>query len=279
MISSESRLLNSWAGLDSQNRYDKMASTLSFRHATSGTLTVNTLINGPLKATMLSDQFEKYAFVKRMESEPGFEEITTFPQRLSTPALLDVGRRTWIERTGKIAISVFCLDSSHTGYTDLVHGGILAALVDEGCAEFCNRGAVALYPLTKYLGVEFENPSPIGEVFIAKVSTSQLFPLTVNDSGEVWVKCEVSVLRGEDKVIQVVMANALFILCERLPKIPNCEEACRSIEDLFTYGGDEPARGVAPVGVPRGKWSVLVLISAALVAGFLVSCNDKTRAR
>jgi hypothetical protein len=74
------------------------------------------------------------------------------------------------------------------------------------------------------------------------------------------------------------MANACFIFCERLPKIPSCEEACRSIEDLFTYGGDEPARGIALVGVPRGKWSVLVLIAAALVAGFLVSCNYKTRA-
>jgi hypothetical protein len=188
-----------------------MASPLSFRHATSGTLTVNTLINGPLKATMLSDQFEKYAFVKHMESELEFEEITTFPRRLSTPALLDVGRRTWIERTGKIAILVFCLDSSYTSYTDLVHGGILAALVDEGCAEYYNRGAVTLYPLTKYLGVEFEKPSPIGEVFIAKLSTSQLFPLTVNDSREVWVKCEVSVLWGEDKVIPIVEHNFLSL--------------------------------------------------------------------
>jgi hypothetical protein len=118
---------------------------------------------------MLSDQFEKYAFVKRMESEPRFEEITMFPRGPGTPALLDVGRWTWIERTGTIAISVFFLDSSHTGYTDLVHGGILAALVDEGCAEYCNRGAVSLYPLTKYLGVDFEKPSPTGEVFIAKV--------------------------------------------------------------------------------------------------------------
>jgi hypothetical protein len=51
----------------------------------------------------------------------------------------------------------------------LVHGGILAALVDEGCAEYSNRGALTLYPLTKYLGVEFKKPSPTGGVFIAKV--------------------------------------------------------------------------------------------------------------
>jgi hypothetical protein len=71
-----------------------MASVLSFRHAISGTLIVNTLINGPLKLIILSDQFEKYAFIKRIKSELGFKEIITFPRRLSTPPLLNVGRRT-----------------------------------------------------------------------------------------------------------------------------------------------------------------------------------------
>ena len=199
-----------------------------------------------------------------MESEPGFEEITAFPRRLSTPALLDVGRRTWIERTGKTAISIFCLDSSYTGYTGLVHGGILAALVDEGCAEYCNRGAITLYPLTKSLGVEFIKPSPTGEVFIAKVSTSRLFPLTLNDSRKVRVRCEMSVLRGEDKRIPVVKANALFILCEKLPQLPGCAEICHSVEDLFTYRGDEPSLAITPVNMSKEKWRILIFIMAVL---------------
>ncbi|KAH8650390.1 hypothetical protein BGZ60DRAFT_421892, partial [Tricladium varicosporioides] len=185
----------------------------------------------------LSIQSEKHSFVKRMESEPRFEEITAFPRRLATPALLDVGRRTWIERTGKTAISIFCLDSSHTGYAGLVHGGILAALVDDGCAEYSNRGTLTLYPLTKYLSVEFEKPSPTGGVFIAKVSTSRPFPLNNSDSRKVWVKCEISVLRGEDKMIPVVKASALFILCKTLPQLPSYNEASNSIEDIFTYRG------------------------------------------
>ena len=204
-----------------------------------------------------------------MASEPGFEEITAFPRRLSTPVLLDVGRRTWIERTGKTAISMFCLDSSHTGYTGLVHGGVLAALVDEGCAEYCNRGALALYPLTKYLSVEFVKPSPTGEVFIAKVSTSRLFPFTIGDSRKVCVSCEISVLRGEDTRIPVVKANALFILCEKLPRLPSCGEVCHSIEDLFTYRGDGPALAIAPVNKSREKWRIFIFITAVLVSCFL----------
>jgi hypothetical protein len=52
----------------------------------------------------------------------------------------------------------------------LVYGGILATLVDKGCAEYYNRGAITFYLLTKYLGIEFEKLSFIGEVFITKVS-------------------------------------------------------------------------------------------------------------
>jgi hypothetical protein len=49
------------------------------------------------------------------------------------------------------------------------------------------------------------------------------------------------------------MANVLFIFYKKLPKILSCEEAYKSIKDLFIYEGDKPARGVTLVGVLRGK--------------------------
>jgi acyl-coenzyme A thioesterase PaaI-like protein len=197
-----------------------------------------------LMSNTTHDQSEGHVFMKRMESDPRFEEITAIPRKLSTPTLLDVGRRTWIERTGRTAISVFCLDSTVTGYKGLVHGGILAALVDEGCAEYCSRGALALYPLTRCLYIEFANPSPVEDFFIAQVSTSRLFPLATSESRKAEVTCQVSVLRG-DRVIPVIKASALFILCEKLPQLPSCSAEGHSIEDLFKYGGDGPV--LAPV--------------------------------
>ncbi|KAH8650326.1 hypothetical protein BGZ60DRAFT_437094 [Tricladium varicosporioides] len=254
-----------------QRRYDnRVTDPVHLDHDARETVAICTSINA--KAP-LSVQSEKHSFVKRMESEPGFEEITALPRRLTTPALLDVGRRTWIEQTGKAAISIFHLDSSHTGYAGLVHGGILAALVDEGCAEYSNRGALALYPLTKYLGVEFQKPSPTGGVFIAKVSTSRPFPLTTSGSRKVWVKCEISVLRGKDKVIPVVKASALFILCEKLPQLPSCGEAGDSIENIFTYGGDEPVFDLAPARIASNRWRNLIFIVVASVVELWVSCQ------
>jgi hypothetical protein len=48
-----------------------------------------------------------------MKSEPGFKDITTFPRRLITPALLDLGQRTWIERTRNTAICILPRLFSH----------------------------------------------------------------------------------------------------------------------------------------------------------------------
>jgi acyl-coenzyme A thioesterase PaaI-like protein len=213
--------------------------------------------------------------VKRMESEPGFEEITTFPRRLTTPALVDVGRRTWIERTGKTAISVFRLDSSHTGYAGLVHGGILAALVDEGCAEYSSRGALTLYPLTKYLGVEFQKPSPTGGVFIAKVSTSRPFPLTTNRSRKVWVKCEISVLRGEDKNDSSCQDQLLvYPLRKAFPPSKLWRSRRQYRGYIHVLGrGDEPVVGLAPVRIGRDGWRNLIFMTAAFVVGIWVSCQ------
>jgi hypothetical protein len=121
--------------------------------------------------------------------------------------------------------------------------------------------------------VEFEKPSPTGGVFIAKVCTSRPFPLTTSGSRKVWVKCEISVLQGGGKVVPVVKASALFILCEKLPQLPSCGEAGDSIEDIFTYRGDEPVFNLAPARIASDKWRNLIFITAAFVVGIWVSCQ------
>jgi hypothetical protein len=90
---------------------DSVTDLVHSSHNTRGTITVGTLISAASKT--LSVHSEKHSFVKQMESEPGFEDIITFPQRLTTPALLDLGRWTWIERTGNTAICILPRLFSH----------------------------------------------------------------------------------------------------------------------------------------------------------------------
>ena len=85
-----------------------------------GSLTVLNLVD----KTTLSGQPNEHPFVKRMESKPGFEE------------------------NAKSLPSQYYPLTPHTGYTSLVHGGILAALVEEGCVEYCNRDSLNFYQLT-----------------------------------------------------------------------------------------------------------------------------------
>jgi len=60
---------------------------------TRETVTVYTLISTAFKA-LLSVQFKKRAFIKRIESELSFKEIAAFLRRLTTPALFNISRRT-----------------------------------------------------------------------------------------------------------------------------------------------------------------------------------------
>jgi acyl-coenzyme A thioesterase PaaI-like protein len=229
--------------------------------------TLNTLINPTFKATR--PLWNNHPFVQRMEADPGFEEIASLSSKLSTLAILDVGRRTWLRKNRTLLISAFCLGSHHTGYTNLIHGGVLAALIDEVCAEYCNLGAPSLYPLTRHLSVEFEKPSPPGELFIAKVSTSQPFPF-IHGIRKVWMECEIGILQGDDRVIPVVKARALFVFCKSLPRLRTCGETAESVEDLFTRTGDGTGSEVIYLSSRFKLWWALIFIASILMVRFWI---------
>jgi acyl-coenzyme A thioesterase PaaI-like protein len=76
-----------------------------------------------------------------------------------------------MEKGGKSLISAYYLGDHYTGYFNIIHGGIMAALINQISAEYCLRASLTLYALTKTLFVDFKKPSPPRELFIAKVSS------------------------------------------------------------------------------------------------------------
>jgi len=194
---------------------------------TNGSITIKSLSNPPLMAKDLSNN----PFVQRISSKETYEEITSCHRKLKDPSILNAGRRTWIERSGKTFISVFYLSLHHAGYCNLVHGGVLAALIDHVSAEYCNYAAPGRYALTKCLEVEFTRPSPPGALFLARVSTSREVPFDL-DTKKVWIECEIWTAPVDDKFAMVVKAKALFVLRESLPKLSS-SEAKHSIEELL----------------------------------------------
>lgn len=67
------------------------------------------------------------------------------------------------------------------------------------------------------------------------------------------IKCEISVLRGEDKVILVIKASTLFILYKMLPYLLSYSKASNSTEDIFTCKEDKPVINLALARIARDK--------------------------
>ena len=184
--------------------------------------------NSTLIATELPNS---HPFIERIVSKDSYEETTCWPRKLNCPPILkNISRRSWIKRSGKDFISTFYLNHQQSGYRNLIHGGVLAALIDDISAEFCNCLSPSLCGLTASLTTEFKKPSPPGAFFIAKLSTSREIPVDIEASRKVWIDCEI--LAGENKFVEVVKARALFVLREVLPK-SLVSEAEHTIEDLL----------------------------------------------
>jgi hypothetical protein len=196
----------------------------------AGSITLKPSLTPRVTAKELSNI---HPFVEHIASGDSYKEITSWPRKLNTPPIVDIkSRRTWIERSGESFISTFYLSDHQAGYCNLVHGGVLAALIDDVSAEFCNHAAPTLYALTRSLEIEFERPSPPGAFFLAKAFAPQEFPFDLSNTSKVWVGCEIWTALAGDKLAMVVKAKTLFVLRESLPKLSNIE-AQHSIEDVL----------------------------------------------
>jgi acyl-coenzyme A thioesterase PaaI-like protein len=191
----------------------------------NGSITIRALPN-PAK------ELPNNLLVECMASNDAYEEITSRPRKLNAPYMLNISRRTWMERSGKRFRSVFHLSQHHAGYYNLVHGGILAALIDDVSVEYCNHGAPSFRGITRLLKIEFKKPSPPEAFFLAKVSTPREFPFNINNSDKVWVECEIWAAPNGEKLALVVKAETLFVLRESIPGLLN-GEAQHSIEDVL----------------------------------------------
>ncbi len=150
--------------------------------------------------------------------------------------MLDVGRRTWKERHGDTVILQFSLTSLHLGWHGIVHGGITCGMFDDIFAQYCRAETPGLYPLTKMLQIDFVKPVIPDESLFARVSktppppgrdhrgnTGRAHTMGADDSGKrrqrIWVQGHIETVR-DNEVVTLAKAEALFILCEKLPKPP-----------------------------------------------------------
>ena len=113
---------------------------------------------------------------------------------------------TWSEDGGKSLVSICYLGTDLCGHPGIVHGGLLATLLDEGLARCCFPALPNKVGMTASLNINYRKPAPAGAYVVLKAKTVRV------EGRKAWVEGRIETLAGEGEQPQVLVeATALFI--------------------------------------------------------------------
>ncbi|ROT40119.1 thioesterase family protein [Sodiomyces alkalinus F11] len=146
------------------------------------------------------------------ESRPHMKFPEAFRQRnLTAGILLGPGRLTvppfsWTENGGKSLVTILHLGTDLCGHPGIVHGGLLATLLDEGLARCCFDALPNKIAVTAKLEVNYRKPTPAGSFVVLRAETKQV------EGRKAWVEGRIETLvdEGEQPTI-LAEASGLFV--------------------------------------------------------------------
>lgn len=121
------------------------------------------------------------------------------PGRIPVPPLV------FLEE-GKSLVSISYLSTDLCGHVGMIHGGLLATLLDEGLAR-CGFSALPnKIGVTANLNINYRNPAPAGSYVVLKAETTKV------EGRKVWVKGRIELLGDTiESGKLLVEAEGLFI--------------------------------------------------------------------
>jgi adenylylsulfate kinase len=113
---------------------------------------------------------------------------------------------TWSERGGKSLVSISYLGTDLCGHPGIVHGGLLATLLDEGLARCCFAALPNKIGMTANLNINYRAPAPASAFVVLRAKTTKV------EGRKAWVEGRLETLVGEgEKPVVLAEASALFI--------------------------------------------------------------------
>ncbi|KAL1955120.1 hypothetical protein VTO42DRAFT_8984 [Malbranchea cinnamomea] len=110
------------------------------------------------------------------------------------------------EEGGKSMVSVFYLGSDVTGHPGIVHGGMLATLLDEGLARCCFAALPNKVGVTANLQIDYRSPAPAESFFVLRATTTRV------EGRKAFVEGRIETLPEDGKEpVVLVEARALFV--------------------------------------------------------------------
>lgn len=106
----------------------------------------------------------------------------------------------------KCLVSLAYLGTDLCGHAGMVHGGMLATMMDEGLARCSFSSFPSHVGVTANLNINYRKPTPAGSFVVLKAETVRV------EGRKVWVKGRIETLEENDKAgILLVEAEGLFI--------------------------------------------------------------------
>ncbi len=103
-------------------------------------------------------------------------------------------------------VQIMFLGESLCGHPGIVHGGLLATMLDEGLARACFPALPNKIGVTASLKIDYRVPCPAGSYVVLKAYTEKV------EGRKAWVKGWIELLGEEDGTgVKVVEAEALFV--------------------------------------------------------------------
>lgn len=124
------------------------------------------------------------------------------------PAKIAVPPLQFTATDGSTFVSLQYLGSALCGHPGIVHGGLLATLLDEGLARCCFPALPNKVAVTASLKIDYKAPVMAGQIVVLKAETTKV------EGRKAWVKGRLETLADEakgEKPIVLTEGEALFI--------------------------------------------------------------------
>ncbi|PWY81994.1 thioesterase family protein [Aspergillus heteromorphus CBS 117.55] len=136
----------------------------------------------------------------------GMRERTLTAGTLAGPDKIVAPPLVFCEEGGKSLVSIFYLGPSLCGHPGIVHGGLLATLLDEAMGRCCFPALPNKVGVTANLNLDYRRPAMAGNYAVLRAETVKV------EGRKAWVEGRIETLPEEGKEPAVLVeANALFI--------------------------------------------------------------------
>lgn len=167
----------------------------------------------------INEHIKNHALAQSLRSRPEFVESRphmkvpeTLRDRNLTAGTLAGRDRivvppyVWSEQSGKELISISYLGGALSGHPGIVHGGLLATLLDEGLARCCFPALPNRIGVTANLNIDYRAPVMADNYVVLRATTTKV------EGRKAWVEGRLETLpEGDEEPVVLVEAKALFI--------------------------------------------------------------------